>query len=458
MSFQYPGVDYDLRNRVDDFGIGHNNTHWKNIGRDSERSHAMSVSADLAGCTSPILQVREVAMMIFMDKITDKESWEEKHDDKVHMPRKARILSENTFNYSIAELRNKATYFKSSKLIPTLDAGHHTVVKSDNLVGDEIHAELAAAFDKLQREALGNEDWHPGSDEVQQNFVHPSMYPLTTPLLDHIGSGSIASEYWSEKCQWLPSLVDVRNGAPKFASYINGRQHPEVYGAVEKLIDAVITAWDQCLRDTNRYTVETPARRPSTRLKRFQEADDDNESLWESCDLEEWRDIQNEPSKDTLEEIAGQLDLEDDRHGPPSQSDESEWERSRNSPRELTEDEKQLAKWLELRDLVHPEPPGFETINYEPQHASICQRLAKHGLQIIVTMASAERTPEKPEFAGGNWHMSQILRRDASALPEGCMTLDEAKEHRLALMEERTASTNKMEESWVKTEHNFCEH
>lgn len=134
MSFQYPGVDYDLRYRVDALDIGRKKMHWKNIGRESDRFHAIGVNADLAGCKSPILQVREVAMMIFMDKITDKEGWEEKvfdddivakwrqeamtqseeglwkmicpgprfearHADKIHMPRKARIVSEETFNY-----------------------------------------------------------------------------------------------------------------------------------------------------------------------------------------------------------------------------------------------------------------------------------------------------------------------------------------------------------------------
>ncbi|KAG9256854.1 uncharacterized protein F5Z01DRAFT_672086 [Emericellopsis atlantica] len=669
MSFQYPGVDYDLRYRVDELGVGRNNTHWQNIGRDSDRFHAIGVSTELAGCESPILQVREVAMMIFMNKITDKEGWEEKvfdddivakwrqeamtqseeglwkmicpgqrfearHADKIHMPRVARLLSEETFNYGIAELRNKAAYFISSKLIPTLDAGHHTVVKSDNLVDDELHVMLAAAFDKLQRDALGKEDWHPGSDEMQQNLVHPSMYPLvwgrskflreekvgvadaiahigqgeTTPsqaedpeapktkarrhaYSNYIGSGSISSGYWSEKYQWLPSLVDVKNGTPKIASYINGlhpQQHPEIYGAVEKLIDAVIPAWDQCLRGMSRYTVETPAGRTSTRFKQIGYADDDNESLWEPFDLDEWRDIQHEPSKDTLEELAEQFDLEDVRN------DEAEWEGVRNGPRELTEDDKQLAKWLELRDPVYPEPAEFQTIDYEPQHASIRQRFAKHGLQIIVKMASAELTPEKPEFAGGNWHIegqmnericatalyyvdsenieastlsfrmptSSYISDDMQAgqdsyhwlelvhgaslgasrglagsclqtygeietrqgrvlafpnvfqhkvspfklkdntkpghrrfvalwlvdphhrilstanvppqqsswwkqeakegeetsLPDGCMTLDEAKEHRLALMKERTARTNEMEERWVRTQYDFCEH
>jgi hypothetical protein len=69
-SYQYPGEDYNLRHRADYvFADDH---HWQKIGRDNDRFYAIGASLELAGCTSPILQIREVAMMFFFNGITDK--------------------------------------------------------------------------------------------------------------------------------------------------------------------------------------------------------------------------------------------------------------------------------------------------------------------------------------------------------------------------------------------------
>jgi hypothetical protein len=78
----------------------------------------------------------------------------------------------------VSELKNKARYFKQTGLIPTLDTAGNTVVKSDSLVSEELHADLSRAFRRLQADHSANVDWQPWSNEMQQNLVHPSMYPL----------------------------------------------------------------------------------------------------------------------------------------------------------------------------------------------------------------------------------------------------------------------------------------
>jgi hypothetical protein len=55
---------------------------------------------------------------------------------------------------------------------------HNTAVKADSLVSDELRHGLRAAFEKLRVEQGAEPDWHPRSDDLVQDLVHPSMYPF----------------------------------------------------------------------------------------------------------------------------------------------------------------------------------------------------------------------------------------------------------------------------------------
>lgn len=87
----------------------------------------------------------------------------------------------------IAELRDKARYFQRTDLIPALDSAANAVIKSDTLIPKELQEELVQVFQTLKADQKGNEDWHPGSNGMQLNLVHPSLYPLVwgrTPMSD----------------------------------------------------------------------------------------------------------------------------------------------------------------------------------------------------------------------------------------------------------------------------------
>lgn len=156
---------------------------------------------------SPMLQIREVAMMMIMDKITDKPRWQQKvfnddivekwrkecmgrseeglfarimqgkEQDQIPMPR-CRIVTGDMFAYMMDELRAKATYYEQTCLIPTLDAGGNTIVKSDDLIPGDLHEDLLQAFDTLRQDQATNIDWHPDTNNMVQDLVHPSMYPF----------------------------------------------------------------------------------------------------------------------------------------------------------------------------------------------------------------------------------------------------------------------------------------
>jgi hypothetical protein len=72
----------------------------------------------------------------------------------------------------------KATHFENTGLVHTLDSASNTVVKSDTAVTSELQENLRSAFDQLCVDQASDVDWHPGSSEMVQDLVHPSMYPF----------------------------------------------------------------------------------------------------------------------------------------------------------------------------------------------------------------------------------------------------------------------------------------
>ena len=128
MGFLYPGLNIELRHRIDG---------WDRIYSKPEKGHdkpppcfyPIGASSELRNSGSRILQMREVAMMMLMDKITDKERWHEKvfdddivakwkqealeseehalydrimwekHTEKIPFPEHGRIMSEACFEY-----------------------------------------------------------------------------------------------------------------------------------------------------------------------------------------------------------------------------------------------------------------------------------------------------------------------------------------------------------------------
>lgn len=167
-------------------------------------------------------------------------------------------------------------------IIPTLEASA-AIAKSDVLVAVSLRAELQEAFNKLKLDQRSKPNWHPKSNEQVLDLVHPSMYPLvygrtrvlqdevvgvtdaihrwagkgepiakdmSNPSRDYFGNTSLDS-FWSNTYQWLPANVKfMEDGTVKFASYINSlhpQKYPQIYRTIEKLIEATLPTWDQCL-------------------------------------------------------------------------------------------------------------------------------------------------------------------------------------------------------------------
>jgi hypothetical protein len=160
-----------------------------------------------------------------------------------------------------------------------------SIAKSDTLVTQELHEALRHAFDQLKLDQQASPDWHPNSQDMVQDLVHPSMYPLVfgrtrafpeecVGVEDAIkawaGKGTIIPkeeeppsddqrrglwnrevDHYSSNYQWLPANVAFQDdGSVKLTSYINNlhpNKYPEIYRTIEKLVETTLPLWDQCL-------------------------------------------------------------------------------------------------------------------------------------------------------------------------------------------------------------------
>ncbi|KAF1849209.1 uncharacterized protein K460DRAFT_305120 [Cucurbitaria berberidis CBS 394.84] len=406
------------------------------------------------GAMSDVIPVRELAMMDIMEKLTDKEDWHSKvvNEEIVARWRKEAlaipdeqlwdlaisgkrqywdnndggwlpdeedydgivppegIMNKVTFDCCVEELRSKAKYFEETGIVPTLDACA-SVAKSDKLVSAELHDALRNAFDKLKTDQETSPDWHPNSNDMVQDLVHPSMYPLVygrslgfyrecvgvgnaidqwagtgdvAPGDDVIGGdarrhdGQVSANCWSDTYQWLPAnVVFQRDGNVKFTSYINNlhpAKYPDIYRTIEKLVKLSLPMWDQCLAIVTDYDQKDGAGRTAPRFGKPDNPDDENGDNW----------------LNTAEDCAREEVTEEKLHELRYRPEYSDLSR---------------IKWELFRKPKIPEP-SFKNIEYAPEEG---KRLADYfydsGLQIIVKMASIELTPEKPEFPIGGWHV-----------------------------------------------------
>ncbi|KAK3901763.1 hypothetical protein C8A05DRAFT_16086 [Staphylotrichum tortipilum] len=234
---QYPGVDLPLRYLKQDG--------WP--GTDFFRLGSFEGATD---STSDLLPIREVAMMILMDRLTDKPNWHEKvfddvivakwrdealtqdetdvYDDIVQgknipMPDRSRIITPAAFDYCIAELKCKAAHFKETGLVFTVNSAgrsspHSTAIKADAFVSGELRQGLKAALEKLRAEQGDEPDWHPWTNEQVQDLVHPSMYPFIYGKTQFIQEEAVgvtdAVDKWAGKGAIVPKVegVETRPG------------------------------------------------------------------------------------------------------------------------------------------------------------------------------------------------------------------------------------------------------
>ena len=210
---------------------------------------------------TPMRTLRELAMMQLSAVIRAKPAWHVKMNDagivaKWTQEAAEQGMTEAQIRYVLAELAYYAGCRDERTGIEV--SGVDGVWQSDVLIDDELRSRLREAVRVLEDVSDAERDWHPGSDEQVLDLVHPSLFCLvrgvsrpddaTWPSL-----GKDEARYaLSDEFQWLPTDVEVgENGNAVFLSYVNNLHPvthrelasvlPVLFGRMRPLFENVLT-------------------------------------------------------------------------------------------------------------------------------------------------------------------------------------------------------------------------
>jgi hypothetical protein len=280
----------------------------------------------------------------------------------------AQGLTEAQVRYVLAELVHYAALrdARTGVEVSAVDG----VWQSDTLVDDKLRSRLREAVRVLEQVPEAEQDWHPGSDGQVLDLVHPSLFCLVREVSGaperawHNPTDRYSKYEFSEKFQWLPTDLDVSDdGGVVFRSYVNN-VHPETHRELAAALPDLFARFRPLLEN-----VLTDLRQPRP--------------LRIEADPYGWYDSEPEyPDKS-------------------SYSDDGAYAEAVRAWGEAQDD------WWENRRPVIPDAPAFTPPELPDDSARV--DLRGRRLQVIVKLATIHLTPEKPEYAGGSWHVEGML-------------------------------------------------
>ncbi|KAK4227016.1 hypothetical protein QBC38DRAFT_536759 [Podospora fimiseda] len=451
---QYPGWNLDLR-------------YYKT--RDAV--YPMGIHEACYGCQSDVILIRELAMMLVMDRLSDKPDWHIKvfddeivdkwrnealewpnqdlwdrfnhfnmdsQDDGIQIYQRndgveapPNILDEKCVEYCIQELRHKAEYFNKTGIVPTLDATF-SIAKSDVLVTDELKKSLRDAFSRLQADQISNPDWHPNTNETVQDLVHPSMYPLVYGRSRFFEAEVVgvddAIDKWAGKGDVIPQGKWGEDSTKReqnvFMWYMRRRIirggsdiDKEYWSTVYQWLPSNVKFTKEGGVEFTSYINNLHPTKYKDIYKTVEKLIEKSLPMWDQCLPRYIRYKHQGPglhSPRILPDFPG--DGNPENWNPPEPEPLAPGQKDEEYDEEGFDEEwgqpSRIAKWMKIRDPVFPEPPTFKDskISYHVEPTQTLRSVfEKTGLQIIVKMASIELTPEKPEYAPGGWHVEGMM-------------------------------------------------
>ncbi|WP_406082650.1 DUF4246 domain-containing protein [Streptomyces zaomyceticus] len=317
--------------------------------------------------------LRELQMMQCSATIRAKPGWFEKRNDADIVARWTREavtqgLTEAQVRYVLAELAHYAGLrdARTGVEVSAVDGVWH----SDALVDDKLGSRLREAVQVLEQVPEAEQDWHPGSDRQVLDLVHPSLFCLVREVSGaperawQNPTDRYSTYEFSERFQWLPTDVSLgEDGDATFHSYVNN-VHPETHHELASVLPDLFARMRPLFEN-----VLTDLRHPRP--------------LRIEADPYGWYD--SEPEY-------------------PDESSFSDSEARAEAVRawELAQDD-----WWENRRPVVPDAPDFA----RPESPDVSDRVDLRGrrLQVIVKLATIRLTPDKPEYAGGSWHVEGMV-------------------------------------------------
>lgn len=237
---------------------------------------------------------------------------------------------------------------------------------------------MLAAVAPLENVPDSEKDWHPGSDGLVLDLVHPSLYTIvygrtickgpgsataTVLMTPELGAGE--SEFSSKKFQWLPSdfSVDHDGKVTLTSPYINNvhpTRHKELYSVIPEILQHALPMFERVLSDVIRPLLPM---RIVTSGGRGWGDEETADCIW------------------------------DDGIPYPNSSSEEEYEEDPD-------------KWFEKRRFNTPDAREKYDGDLEVMNDQIS--LKDLTLQVIVKLANIVLTPEKPHYHGGKWHVEGL--------------------------------------------------
>ncbi|MFD8223090.1 DUF4246 domain-containing protein [Streptomyces massasporeus] len=318
--------------------------------------------------------LRELQMMQCSAHIRAKPGWVEKMNDPDIVARWTREavaqgLTEAQVRYALAELVHYAALrdAQTGVEVSAVDG----VWQSDRLVDDELRSRLCTAVEVLEQVPESEQDWHPGSDRQVLDLVHPSLFCLVREVSDaperawQNPTNQYSKYEFSERFQWLPTDVDISDdGDVAFLSYVNN-VHPDTHRELAAVLPDLFARMRPLLEN-----VLTDLRHP--RPPRIE------------ADPYGWYDSEPEyPNKSSYGD-----------DGAAYAEALRAWE--------VAQDD-----WWENRRPIIPDAPAFAAPEVPDESARV--DLRGRRLQVIVKLATIHLTPDKPEYAGGSWHVEGML-------------------------------------------------
>ena len=236
---------------------------------------------------------------------------------------------------------------------------------------------LLAAVAPLENVPDSEKDWHPGSNGLVLDLVHPSLYPIvygrtvgknlnstTAEVLVAPELRDGDSKFTSERFQWLPSdfAVDHDGGVTLTSPYINNihpTQCKELYSVIPEVLRCALPMFERVLSDAIRPLL--PMRIVTSGGVGWG-GEETADCIWE-----------------------GDIPC-------ANSSSEEEYADDRDA-------------WLEKRKFKHITPDARE--KYDGDLEIMNDRISLKGrtLQVITKLANIVLTPEKPDYPGGRWHV-----------------------------------------------------
>ena len=240
---------------------------------------------------------------------------------------------------------------------------------------------MLAAVAPLENVPDSEKDWHPGSNGLVLDLVHPSLYPIvygrtigkdsdstTATALVAPQFKTIESKFSSENFQWLPSdfFVDHDGEVTLASQYINNvhpTKHKELQSVIPEILQRALPMFERVLSDAIRPLL--PMRIVSSG-RRGWGGEETAECIWD-----------------------GDIPY-------PNPSSEEEYEENPD-------------EWLGKHKFNTPDAREKYDGDLEVMNDQIS--LKGRTLQVIVKLANIVLTPEKPHYPGGKWHVEGLYHR-----------------------------------------------